>query len=164
MSWWNEDETKKEFEPIAEGNYLADLTNAKLDETKGTPKFVLEFTIADKIYKNRKIWINCPMGEKIGFARWQLSKLGSWDSISDMPDDADPNKVMTTLAKSTFELVNKIHCDLKVTHRDWQGKQMVNAIIEETYDGKAPETIGRLNVEPTTTKVPKFDSSEDLPF
>lgn len=158
MSWWQNDIEKKDtYDLIDEGKYVSYLSDCSLDETKDYPRLTLKWKISDGKFKNRLMFqnfnIKADMSEKqIQFITWQLGTLGIWSALKEALDEwAMARMALTELGK----LLNKIHVEMNVKHREYEGKTFLNLTITgDAWESDPLIEAAKANQE----------TSEELPF
>lgn len=163
---WGEDDGNQEFSKVDEGKYVVELTNSTLDSTtegsnEDPYKLKLEYTIRSPKFERRKLWQNFRFNERsVKFLRWQLSKLGVWESLK---GSKDQKEAAFKAAESIFKLVEMkdLFFRVKVEHNEYNGNVYENMIIEDMISGPLPQVT---ESKKEGQNAPEFDSSEEIPF
>jgi sporulation protein YlmC with PRC-barrel domain len=108
------------YDPLPEGNYIAELADCQLDLTKSPVEIKLVYQVASGDFKARKLFVNYRMdGKSLGFLKKDLTSLGvDYKSVEKVED----------LANLIWEkLQTKV--ELYVNQREYKGKTYNNAYL-----------------------------------
>lgn len=157
--WWK-DKLKGGLTPV--GTHRAILVDAKLDETGDHAKISCTFEIDEPAadYNKDSVFINFTFKETTAkFLSWQLGVIGVWQQLSECGSEEDAARKSAELI---FGMIDKLTVELKVEHREYNGKTYVNAIIGEVLSGgldgndHASDSANQLGLG--------IDQSEQIPF
>jgi hypothetical protein len=124
-----------DFEIVAEGDYVAQMTDVKIDATKTPARLSITLEITSGDFKNRKMWLNYNLqGQGLGFLKKDLKTLGI--DYSNVKKEED-------LASIIWD-ASPVFVEMAVVHKEWKGKMYANAYV----NGRTSATT----------------SSEDIPF
>lgn len=76
---------KKEYTPIPEGEYKAQITDVSITEGEDESKFSVEYTISEGEFSKRKLWFNVTLDgstsdNKLKFIKQQICKMANVES------------------------------------------------------------------------------------
>jgi hypothetical protein len=166
--WYKEEQEQQTYELLPDGKYEAIVHNATIDETK-TP-YVLKVTyeiVEEGKYKNRKLFQQFTFQESAKkYLMWQLGVLGAWQFGKAANSEEEAVRLMT---QAVFNMVNEVYVMLKVSRREYEGKEYQNAIVDhviDKFDGSdspvnqpKKELVNHAPVSPPVT-----DLNEEIPF
>lgn len=114
-----EEPEKKEFEPLPEGVYHAEIKEAVFEQTSNPPQVKWTFVITDDDYKNRRVWLNHRLNEKgMPFFKADISKLHmELKSFKDLPE--------------ALEYMIGLRVEIYCKNSEYNGKIYTNAYINE---------------------------------
>lgn len=81
----NTGSTKKEYAPIPEGEYKAQITDISIIDGEDEVKFSVEYTISEGEFSKRKLWFNVTLDgstsdKKLAFVKEQICKMANVNS------------------------------------------------------------------------------------
>ncbi len=147
------------FDTVPEGLYPAMLTNTTLDETGEVSVLTCCYAVADGKQEGRALWQRFRFNDKsMKFLRWQLGMLHVWKELKGAPNDQEAAR---KAAELMFAKVDQLKVDLKVSHREYNGKTYEDVIIDQVLN----DPIDIPNEVPTFAKaVPTVNKEEEIPF
>jgi hypothetical protein len=143
--WWKEKGESRGLLP--QGVYEAKLTDAKLDTTKVPSKISLKFNVVDPggDYDEDVTFVNLTFSDKAAkFVRWQLGVLGCYDVMESQDSEA---AAISAAADAVFKIVDKTTCEIKVGHREYNGKTYLDTVIQKVLDEPSPQSSMSLDHE-----------------
>lgn len=155
MGIWDDD-SEPEYKIISEGDYIVQLDDLDLDETKIDPKIKLEFRIADNSqFKGRKVWKSLLFKDTTRkFTRWQL------DVMDGMDQEKKPSTYQEA-ARQSLEILGKRIGNqylATISHNEYNGKTYADLVLKDKY------LMGTQAAKKEKMQEPAFDPNEEIPF